>query len=229
SAPACVPAAVRSACCSRHRQRGSPAAPRAMTTPASRHWSTNGPRPRPAATSRAPTPSATSLPARASFLRTRRRAYAGSEAEPMDATTHFPIEATAADAQAAIRDEFAFFGDWSERYQYLIDLGRKLPEVPAEFRTEAHRLHGCQSMVWIVPSGDADRLDFAAASDSAIVSGLVYLALRVYSGRSAQEILANDPSYIADIGLAKHLSPTRSNGLASLLAFIRDAAQRALG
>ena len=146
----------------------------------------------------------------------------------MDTATHFPLESTAAEAQAAIRDEFAFFGDWSERYQYLIDLGRKLPEFPDQFRTEAHRLHGCQSMVWIVPSGDAARLDFAAASDSAIVSGLVYLALRVYSGRSAREILDNDPSYIADIGLAKHLSPTRSNGLASLLAFIRDTAQRAL-
>ena len=146
----------------------------------------------------------------------------------MDTRTPFPLEASAAQAQAAIRDEFAFFGDWSERYQYLIDLGRKLPEFPDAFRTEAHRLHGCQSMVWIVPSGDADRLDFAAASDSAIVSGLVYLALRVYSGRSAQDILATDPAYIADIGLAKHLSPTRSNGLASLLAFIRDTAQRAL-
>jgi cysteine desulfuration protein SufE len=146
----------------------------------------------------------------------------------MDTRTHFPLEATPAEAQSAIRDEFAFFGDWSERYQYLIDLGRKLPEFPDEFRTEAHRLHGCQSMVWIVPSGDAGRMDFAAASDSAIVSGLVYLALRVYSGRSAREILATDAAYIADIGLAKHLSPTRSNGLASLLAFIRDAAQRAL-
>ncbi|MBD7986987.1 SufE family protein [Luteimonas sp. Sa2BVA3] len=146
----------------------------------------------------------------------------------MDTRTPFPLEASAAEAQAAIRDEFAFFGDWSERYQYLIDLGRKLPDFPDEFRTEAHRLHGCQSMVWIVPSGDASRLDFAAASDSAIVSGLVYLALRVYSGRSAQDILATDPAYIADIGLAKHLSPTRSNGLASLLAFIRDTAQRAL-
>ena len=146
----------------------------------------------------------------------------------MDTATPFPLEPSAAEAQAAIRDEFAFFGDWSERYQYLIDLGRKLPEFPDEFRTEAHRLHGCQSMVWIVPSGDAARLDFAAASDSAFVSGLVYLALRVYSGRSAREILDTDASYIADIGLAKHLSPTRSNGLASLLAFIRDAAQRAL-
>lgn len=147
----------------------------------------------------------------------------------MDTATPFPLEPTAAEAQAAIRDEFAFFGDWSERYQYLIDLGRKLPAFPDDWRTEAHRLHGCQSMVWIVPSGDAARLDFAAASDSAIVSGLVYLALRVYSGRSAREILDTDPSYIADIGLARHLSPTRSNGLAALLAFIRDTAGRALG
>ena len=139
----------------------------------------------------------------------------------------FPLEPTAAEAQAAIADEFAFFGDWSERYQYLIDLGRKLPEFPEARKIEEHRLHGCQSMVWIVASGDASKLDFAAVSDSAIVSGLVFLALRVYSGRPAAEILATDPDYIAAIGLAKHLSPTRSNGLAALLAFIRDTAQRA--
>ena len=140
----------------------------------------------------------------------------------------FPLEPTAAQAQAAIAEEFAFFGDWSERYQYLIDLGRKLPPFPEAWKTEEHRLHGCQSMVWIVPSGDADRLEFAATSDSAIVSGLVYLALRVYSGRPAAEILATEPDYITAIGLAKHLSPTRSNGLAALLAFIRDTAARAV-
>jgi cysteine desulfuration protein SufE len=140
----------------------------------------------------------------------------------------FPLEPTAAEAQQAIRDEFAFFGDWSERYQYLIDLGRKLPPFPDEWKTEEHRLHGCQSMVWIVPEGDASRLDFHAASDSAIVSGLIYLALRVYSGRSAREILDTEADYIADIGLARHLSPTRSNGLAALLQFIRDAARRVL-
>ena len=139
----------------------------------------------------------------------------------------FPLEPTAAAAQAAIGEEFAFFGDWSERYQYLIDLGRKLPPFPEEWKTEEHRLHGCQSMVWIVPNGDARRLDFQAISDSAIVSGLIFLALRVYSGRSASEILATAPDYIADIGLARHLSPTRSNGLASLLAFIRDSARAA--
>jgi len=140
----------------------------------------------------------------------------------------FPLEPTAAAAQAAIAGEFAFFGDWSERYQYLIDLGRKLPPFPEAWKTEEHRLLGCQSKVWIVASGDATRLDFAATSDSAIVSGLVYLALRVYSGRSAAEILASEPDYIAAIGLSKHLSPTRSNGLAALLAFIRDRAEAAL-
>ena len=139
----------------------------------------------------------------------------------------FPLEPSAAAAQAAIAEEFAFFGDWSERYQYLIDLGRKLPEFPEAWKTEEHRLHGCQSMVWIVASGDATRLDFTAISDSAIVSGLVYLALRVYSGRPAAEILATQPDYIATIGLANHLSPTRSNGLAALLAVIRDTASKA--
>lgn len=140
----------------------------------------------------------------------------------------FPLEPTPAEAQRAIAEEFAFFSDWSERYQYLIDLGRKLPAFPEALRTEANRLQGCQSMVWIVPSGDAARLDFAAASDSAIVSGLIYLALRVYSGRSAREIVDTGPDYIADIGLAKHLSPTRSNGLAALLAVIRERAQTEL-
>lgn len=139
-----------------------------------------------------------------------------------------PLEATTAEAQAAIAEEFALFGDWSERYQYLIDLGRKLPPFPDEWKTEEHRLLGCQSKVWIVPSGDASKLDFAAASDSAIVSGLVYLALRVYSGRSARDILDAPADYISAIGLAKHLSPTRSNGLAALLAFIRERARLAL-
>jgi len=142
--------------------------------------------------------------------------------------TPFPLEPTPAAAQAAIAGEFAFFADWSERYQYLIDLGRKLPPFPDPWKTDEHRLHGCQSLVWIVPSGNAQRLDFAAASDSAIVSGLIYLALRVYSGRSAREIVDTEADYIAHIGLAKHLSPTRHNGLAALIAAIRDTARRAL-
>lgn len=142
--------------------------------------------------------------------------------------TPFPLEPTAAQAQAAIVEEFGFFTDWTERYQYLIDLGRKLPPFPDEWKTEEHRLLGCQSMVWIVPEGDAAQLRFHAISDSSIVSGLIFLALRVYSGRSAEELLATAPDYIAAIGLAKHLSPTRSNGLAALLAFIQDSARQAL-
>jgi len=141
--------------------------------------------------------------------------------------TTFPMEATAAEAQQVIKEEFAFFSDWSERYQYLIDLGRKLPPLAQEQRIEQNRLLGCQSMVWILASGDAARLGFTAASDSAIVSGLVFLALRVYSGRSAAEILATPPDYIAEIGLAKHLSPTRSNGLMALLGAIQDSARAA--
>lgn len=140
----------------------------------------------------------------------------------------FPLESTPAEAQATIAEEFAFFSDWSERYQYLIDLGRKLPPFPDALKTEEHRLLGCQSMVWIVSSGDVDRMDFIAASDSAIVSGLVFLALRVYAGRSASDIVATAPDFIAAIGLAKHLSPTRSNGLTALLAFIQDHARSAL-
>ncbi|PJJ96231.1 Fe-S cluster assembly protein SufE [Lysobacteraceae bacterium NML03-0222] len=142
----------------------------------------------------------------------------------MTSPSPFPIEASAAQAQAAIAEEFSLFADWSERYQYLIDLGRKLPDLPAEWKTDDYRLHGCQSNVWIVAEGDATRLDFHAISDSAIVSGLIFLALRVYSGRPAAEILATTPDYIAAIGLAKHLSPTRSNGLAALLAFIQEKA-----
>jgi cysteine desulfuration protein SufE len=140
----------------------------------------------------------------------------------------FPTEASAVEAERAIADEFAFFGDWSERYQYLIDLGKKLPPFPEAWKTEENRLKGCQSMVWIVAEGDASRLDFHAISDSTIVSGLIHLALRVYSGRGAAEILATPPDYIADIGLAKHLSPTRSNGLTALLGFMQDKARAVL-
>ncbi len=135
---------------------------------------------------------------------------------------------TAEAAQAAIADEFAFFGDWTERYQYLIDLGRKLPPFPEALKTDAHKVTGCQSQVWLGASGDARRLEFQATSDSAIVSGLIALLLRVYSGRSAAVILATEPKYIEAIGLAKHLSPTRSNGLAAMLAAIRQHARDAL-
>ena len=135
---------------------------------------------------------------------------------------------TAVAAEAQIAEEFAFFGDWTERYQYLIDLGRKLPPFPDALKVDAYKVTGCQSQVWLVPSGDASRLEFQATSDSAIVSGLIALLLRVYSGRSASEILATEPTFIEAIGLAKHLSPTRSNGLAAMLAAIKQHARDVL-
>lgn len=145
----------------------------------------------------------------------------------MNARPDFPVE-SAQDAQEAIAEEFSFFGDWTERYQYLIDLGRKLPAFPAALQTEANNVQGCQSQVWLVAEGDRNRLDFRAISDSAIVSGLIALLLRVYSGRSAQEILDTDPRFIEAIGLAKHLSPTRSNGLAAMLKTVKEHARRVL-
>jgi cysteine desulfuration protein SufE len=131
-------------------------------------------------------------------------------------------------AQQEIIDEFGFFDDWTGRYQYLIDLGRKLPPLADEDRTDANKVDGCQSQVWIVVSGDANRLDLRATSDSAIVSGLVALLLRVYSGHSARDILDTDPAFINAIGLGKHLSPTRSNGLASMVKTIKTHAERAI-
>ncbi|GLQ90329.1 SufE family protein [Dyella flagellata] len=136
--------------------------------------------------------------------------------------------ASAAQAQHDIVDEFAFFGDWTERYQYLIDLGKQLAPFPDDCKTEDYRVHGCQSMVWLVPSGDAANMHFEAISDSAIVSGLIALVLRVYSDRPAAEIVATEPAFIQDIGLAKHLSPTRSNGLAAMLAKLKAYAAAAL-
>lgn len=138
-----------------------------------------------------------------------------------------PAEPSAEAAQQAIAEEFAFFGDWTERYQYLIDLGRKLPPYPEALKTEERQVSGCQSLVWLDVQGDAQRLDFRAISDSSIVSGLIALLLRVYSGRPAAEILATQPRFIEAIGLARHLSPTRSNGLAAMLARIQQAARAA--
>ncbi|HZY33888.1 MAG TPA: SufE family protein [Rhodanobacter sp.] len=134
---------------------------------------------------------------------------------------------SAEQAQQEIAEEFAFFGDWTERYQYLIDLGKQLPAFPEAWKTEEHRVHGCQSMVWLVPSGDASKMHFEAVSDSAIVSGLIALVLRVYSDRPAAEITATEPTFIGTIGLAKHLSPTRSNGLAAMLAKLKGYAATA--
>jgi cysteine desulfuration protein SufE len=146
----------------------------------------------------------------------------------MNARPELAVHESAQEAQNAIVEEFSFFGDWTERYQYLIDLGRKLPPLPEELKTEANKVLGCQSQVWLVAGGDANQLQFRAISDSAIVSGLIALLMRVYSGRSAREILDTEPRFIEVIGLAKHLSPTRSNGLAAMFKRIQDEARAKL-
>ena len=139
-----------------------------------------------------------------------------------------PREASAHEAAAAIVEEFGYFGDWSERYQYLIDLGKKLPDLPDAEKTAVFKVSGCQSNVWLVPGGNAAKMEFRAVSDSAIVSGLIALLLRVYDDRPAAEILATEADFIDAIGLSRHLSPTRTNGLAAMLQTIRAHAQAAL-
>ena len=131
-------------------------------------------------------------------------------------------------AQAEVIEEFAFFDDWMDRYQYLIDMGRRLPPLPDDELVDANKIRGCQSQVWFVAEQDSDRLTFRATSDAAIVSGLIALLLRIYSGRRPQEILDTPPDFVAALGLEQHLSATRSNGLASMLKAIRNFAAEAL-
>ena len=130
-------------------------------------------------------------------------------------------------AQREIIEEFGLFDDWMDRYQYLIDLGRRLPEFPDELRTDEHRIRGCQSQVWFVPEKRDGRLYFQAISDAAIVSGLIALLLRLYSGREPRDILDTPPDFVEALELQSHLSPTRSNGLSSMLKAIRGFAAEA--
>ena len=136
-----------------------------------------------------------------------------------------PEEPTAAAAIAAIGDELDVFDDWMDRYQHLIDLGRKLPPFPTDWQDDAHRVPGCQSQVWMEAELRDGRLMLAGASDAAIVSGLVALLLRVYSGRPPAEVLATDPAFLRDLGLLEALSTNRGNGIAAMARRIRDVAQ----
>jgi cysteine desulfuration protein SufE len=131
-------------------------------------------------------------------------------------------------AQDELIEEFSFFDNWMDRYQYLIDLGRRLPELSPEERIESNKIRGCQSQVWFVAERDGDRLTFRAISDAAIVSGLIAMLLRIYSNRRPEDILATPPDFVSALELEKHLSPTRSTGLASMLAAIRRFAEEAL-
>lgn len=131
-------------------------------------------------------------------------------------------------AQQELVEEFSYFDNWMDRYQYIIDLGRHLPEFPEADKIETNKIKGCQSQVWFVASCDNDLLQFRAISDAAIVSGLIALLLRIYSGRRPREILDTPADFVAALGLEQHLSPTRSNGLASMLQAIRAFADNAL-
>jgi len=131
-------------------------------------------------------------------------------------------------AQDELIADFELFEDWMDRYQYLIDLGRRLPEFPEELRTEENRIRGCQSQVWFVADKKDGRLEFRAVSDAAIVSGLIALLLRLYGGRYPQDILDTPPDFVTALQLESHLSPTRSNGLSSMLQAIRRFATEAL-
>lgn len=137
------------------------------------------------------------------------------------------ITMDAAHKAEEIVDEFAFFDDWEERYQHLIDLGRKLPPLDPAFMTEENRLRGCQSVVHFKADYEDPLMQFHAGSDAAIVQGLIALMLRVYSGQTPQDILATPPEFLQQIGLDEHLSPTRKNGLASLVTAIMTAAGNA--
>lgn len=133
-------------------------------------------------------------------------------------------------AQDKIIAAFEYLGDdWMQRYQYLIDLGKKLPAFPEDKMNEAHRLHGCQSQVWLdsqmTPEG---RLHLKATSDSTIVCGLIALLLRIYDHRLPSEIVQTSPRFISAIGLDQHLSPNRRNGLHAMLQAIHQHANTAL-
>lgn len=127
-------------------------------------------------------------------------------------------------AERELIEEFQFFDNWMDRYQYIIDMGRKLPPFPEALKTEEYRLHGCQSQVWLKTEAAGERLHFQAISDSAIVSGLIAILMRVYNDRRAAEVLAKPPEFIKALGLDAHLSPTRSNGLRAMVEALHKAA-----
>ncbi|MBS1065442.1 SufE family protein [Gluconobacter kondonii] len=135
-----------------------------------------------------------------------------------------PPEDTAAAAIEEIEAELSLFDDWMERYQYIIEMGRKLPLFPEDWQDDAHRVPGCQSQVWLEAVERDGKLFFAGASDAAIVQGLVALLLRVYSGRSSAEILGTSPVFLHEMGLVKALSTNRGNGVEAMAQAIQKRA-----
>ena len=128
-------------------------------------------------------------------------------------------------AQQEIISDFSLFDNWLDRYQYLIDLGKALEPLDEAEKTDDILLHGCQSRVWLIIEGNADEIIIRANSDAAIVSGLIALLIRLYSGATARQILDTQPEFINALGLQQHLSATRANGLHAMLEAIFNAAK----
>ena len=123
--------------------------------------------------------------------------------------------------QDDIIDEFSGFEDWLDRYQLLIDLGSEQPPLEEEYKTDNNLIEGCQSRVWLQADLVDGKVVFRAESDALIVKGIVALLIKVYSGHTPDEILSSEPYFVEAIGLKEHLSPTRSNGLLSMLKQMR--------
>ena len=123
--------------------------------------------------------------------------------------------------QDEIVDEFSMFDDWMERYEYIIELGKKLPLIKDEFKTEDNIIKGCQSKVWLKGEQNSDVIVFTADSDAILTKGIIAILIRTFSNQKAVDILAADLNFIDEIGLKEHLSPTRANGLVSMIKNIK--------
>lgn len=132
------------------------------------------------------------------------------------------------EVQSQIVEDFSMFDEWLDKYEYLIELGKNLKPFPEEFKTEDRLIKGCQSRVWLDCKMDGGRLQFSADSDAIITKGIISLLIGVYSDRTPQEISEDDFSFIDDLGLKENLSPTRANGLASMIATIKRTAEENL-
>ena len=126
--------------------------------------------------------------------------------------------------QQSISEEFEIFDTWMEKYEYIIDLGKKLENFPSDQMIDENIVHGCQSSGWFVTSVEDGLFRCKATSDSAIVSGLIALLLRIYDNQKPSEIIETEPKFISMIGLNEHLSPTRNNGLNLMIARIKKDA-----
>ena len=130
------------------------------------------------------------------------------------------------DIENEIVDEFSVFDDWLDKYEYIIELGKSLKEYPEDRKTDDKLVKGCQSRVWIDFKVEDGKIFFNADSDAIITKGIISLLVRIYSGRTPQEILSSDFSVVEKIGLKENLSPTRANGLVSMIQMIREIAAR---